>query len=161
MDKIKRIISILLLAIVFLVAWITISFIFSDDSEDLGGGYTYYSEQKMISGKCQIPPTILKYRYNSEIIIVKQHPTKHKDIMYTNYNYPLGRDTIYYWIIEKKTNTFVGPINYDEFLKEISKFSDEQIANQNITGTDLGGSGDGSLTHSNNCRDCQINSGFY
>ena len=64
MDKIKRIISILLLAIVFLVAWITISFIFSDDSEDLGGGYTYYSEQKMIIGKCQIPPTILKYRYN-------------------------------------------------------------------------------------------------
>lgn len=119
MDKIKSFFTIFLLAIFILVAWTTITFAISDDSEDLGGGYTYYSEQKMISGKFQIPPTILEYRYNSEIIIVKQHPTKYKDIMYIDYNYPLGRDTIYYWIIEKKSNTITGPINYDEFLKEI------------------------------------------
>ena len=120
MDKIKSIITIFLLVIIFLIAWATITFLFSDDSKDLGGGYTYYSEQKMICGKYQIPPTILEYRYNSEIIIVKQRPTKYKDIMYIDYNYPLGRDTIYYWIIEKKTNTFIGPINYDDFLKRTS-----------------------------------------
>jgi hypothetical protein len=102
MYKIKSIISILLLAIVFLIAWTTITIIFSNDNEDLGGGYTYYSEQKMISGRFQIPPIILEYKYNSEIIIVKQQPTKYKDIMYVDYDYPLGRDTIYYWIIEKK-----------------------------------------------------------
>ena len=122
MDKKKSIITIFLLAIIILIAWATITFLFSDDSEDLGGGFTYYSEQKMICGKYQIPPTILEYRYNSEIIIVKQHPTKYKDIMYTDYNYPLGRDTIYYWIIEKKSNTIIGPINYNEFSKEISKY---------------------------------------
>lgn len=134
MCKIKSIISILLLTIVFLIAWTTITIIFSDDSEDLGGGYTYYSEQKMISGRFQIPPTILEYRYNSEIIIVKQHPTKYKDIMYVDYDYPLGRDTIYYWIIEKKTNSFAGPINYDEFLKEVGKYDDKQMK---IGGTGL------------------------
>ena len=130
MDKKKRIIPIFLLAISFLIVWITITFIFSDDNEDLGGGYTYYSEQKMIDGKFQIPPSILDYRYDSEIIIVKQHPTKHKDIMYTDYNYPLGRDTIYYWIIDKKTNAFTGPMNHDDFLKEISKYDDIQIPNR-------------------------------
>lgn len=127
MNKIKSIITIFLFCIFFLTAWITITFIFSDDSEDLGGGYTYYSEQKMISGKFQIPPTILEYRYNSEIIIVKQQPTKYKDIMYNDYNYPLGRDTIYYWIIDKKNNSLTGPINYDEFQKLISKYDDKQI----------------------------------
>ena len=130
MFKIKNIISILLLAIVFLIAWTTITLIFSDDSEDLGGGFTYYSEQKMISGKFQIPPIILKYAYNSEIIIVKQYPTKFKDIMYDDYDYTLGRDTIYYWIIEKKTNTLVGPVSYDEFLKQVGKYDDKQIATQ-------------------------------
>ena len=122
MNKIKIIITIFLLAIIFIIAWTTITFVFSDNSEDLGGGYTYYSEQKMICGKFQIPPTILDYRYNSEMIIVKQRPTKYKDIMYNDYNYPLGRDTIYYWIIEIKTNTFKGPINYNEFLKEIINY---------------------------------------
>ena len=73
----------------------------------------------MINGKFQIPPTILEYRYNSDFIIVKQHPTKYKDIMYIDYNYPLGRDTVYYWIIEKKTNTFTGPKSHDEFYKDI------------------------------------------
>lgn len=95
-----------------------------NDNEDLGGGYTYYFEQKMIDGKYQIPPTILEYKYNPDIIIVKQRPTKYRDIMYIDYNYPLGRDTIYYWIIEKKTNTLTGPVNYDEFLKEISKYDE-------------------------------------
>ncbi|MBO4850499.1 MAG: hypothetical protein J5529_06295 [Prevotella sp.] len=125
MDKKKSIISIFLWAIFLLLAWTAITFIFSDDNEDLGGGYIYYGEQKMIDGKFQIPPTIQKYRYNSEIIIAKQHPTKYKDIMYIDYNYPLGRDAIYYWIIDKKTNTAIGPINYDEFIKEISKYDDK------------------------------------
>ena len=127
MFKIKNIVSMLLLAIVFLIAWTTITLIFCDGSEDLGGGFTYYPEQKMISGKFQIPPIILEYKYNSEIIIVKQHPTKYKDIMYDDYDYTLGRDTIYYWIIEKKTNTLVGPVNYDIFLKLVGKYDDKQI----------------------------------
>jgi hypothetical protein len=58
MNKKKSIITIFLLAIFLLIAWSTITFIFSNDNEDLGGGYTYYSEQKMISGKIQIPPSI-------------------------------------------------------------------------------------------------------
>ena len=66
MDKKKSIITIFLLAIIFLIAWATITFLFSDDSEDLGGGFTYYSEQKMINGKFQIPPTIQEYKYDSE-----------------------------------------------------------------------------------------------
>lgn len=125
MNKKKSIITIFLLAIFLLIAWTTITFIFSNDNEDLGGGYTYYSEQKIISGKFQIPPTIQEYKYDSEIIIAKQHPTKHKDIMYADYNYPFGRDTIYYWIIDKKANTFSGPMNHNDFLKEISQYDDK------------------------------------
>ena len=126
MDKIKGIITVFLLALIFLIAWITITLIFSSDIEDLGGGYTYYPEQKMINGKFQIPPTVLEYRYNSETIIIKQHPTKYKDIMYNDYQYPLGRDTIYYWIIEKKSNTLTGPMIYDKFQKEIRKYGDKR-----------------------------------
>ena len=50
--------------------------------------------------------------------------------MYDDYDYTLGRDTIYYWIIEKKTNTLVGPVSYDEFLKQVGKYDDKQIATQ-------------------------------
>ena len=50
--------------------------------------------------------------------------------MYSDYNYPLGRDTIYYWIIDKKANTFSRPMNHDDFLKEISKYDDKQIPNR-------------------------------
>ena len=67
MNKKKSIITIFLLAIFLLIAWTTITFIFSIDNEDLGGGYTYYSEQKMISGKFQIPPTIQDNDFLKEI----------------------------------------------------------------------------------------------
>lgn len=123
MDKIKIVIIIFALVVSLLLLWTIASFVFFyDDSENLGGGYTYYPEQKDIIGKQDILPYILEYKYNSDIIVVKQHPAELKDVMYTDYDYPLGRDTIYYWIIDKDKQMLHGPLDYNTYVKEVKKY---------------------------------------
>ena len=85
MDKIKKIITIFLLILILLIVWAIISFSFYDENDNLGNGYTYYSEQQHISGEHEIPPTVIEYKYNDEIIIAKQRPMKYANIMYKEY----------------------------------------------------------------------------
>ena len=39
------------------------------------------------------------------------------------YNYYLGRDTIYYWIIDKQTGKVFGPIDYNKFISLLSAYN--------------------------------------
>ena len=39
------------------------------------------------------------------------------------YNYYLGRDTIYYWIIDKQTGEFWGPIDYNKYDSLLRHFN--------------------------------------
>ena len=87
------------------------------DGKDLGNGFDYSSEHKHITGKIDIPPTIIWYDYDKYFIVAKQKPKKFHDAIYDKkeYVYPLGRDTIYYWLIIKQEQKVFGPLGYDSF----------------------------------------------
>ena len=125
MDKIEKTITKYLLILLLLIVWVIMSF--SDKNDNLGNGYTYYSEQQHISGEHEIPPTVIEYKYNDEIIIAKQRPMKYANIMYKDYNYYMGRDTLYYWIIDKKMHGIIGPLDFKNFRKRVSKYSDKSL----------------------------------
>jgi hypothetical protein len=90
------------------------------DSIKLGGGFTYNAENKHILGQnIDIPPTIISYDYDRHFIVAKQKPKKFNEAIYDKmeYIYPLGRDTVYYWLIIKKKKTVFGALDYDSFQK--------------------------------------------
>lgn len=112
------------------------TFLFSCDNNyiDLGAHYKYDTEHQYISGhqiglfypyiikhqpkRRDIPPTVIDYEYDNDYILAKQSPKIPLEQIYYDFNdivYPLGLDTTYYWIIEKKTGEVVGPLSYYEF----------------------------------------------
>ncbi len=92
------------------------------DSTDLGSNFIYNDEHRHIIGKVDIPPRIISYDYDNQFIIVKQKPDKYNNVIYDKreYVYPLGRDTIYYWIIIKAKEKVIGPLDFDKY-KELKK----------------------------------------
>lgn len=112
-----------LLIIVSVFVIILIWGLFDDGTENLGGGYKYYPDNDFIAGSSiMIPPYIEGFKTNKSHIIVKQRLKGLKpaaifyDIM--DYNFYLGLDTVYYWIINKRDNSYFGPIGYDEFVEK-------------------------------------------
>jgi hypothetical protein len=99
------------------VLYILVSMYHNPDIEDLGGDFTYDAEQKDIIGIVDIPPQILSFDYDKRFIIVKQRPSKYHNAIYDKreYFYPLGRDTIYYWLIIKKEQKVLGPLMLEDF----------------------------------------------
>lgn len=95
----------------------------SDYTENLGGGYFFRNEGgdlKDIHSKepkgGEIPPTVIAFDYDKNFIIAKQRPKLPQDILYEkNYNYELGVDTTYFWLIIKKSHLVLGPLNENEF----------------------------------------------
>ena len=93
------------------------------DSKDLGSGFVYNAEHKHILGKIDIPPNVISYDYDKYFVVVKQKPTEFTDAIYdkTKYVYPLGRDTVYYWLIvkeEQKTKSYWSFGQYSIFETE-------------------------------------------
>ena len=100
----------------------------SDDSNnyeiDLGAGYTYFVEPKIIYSDpgcngINIPYTIEKCIYGKRFIVVKQRPHSNSHATYKGletFNYKMGIDTPYYWIIDKQEEIHFGPISYDEYV---------------------------------------------
>jgi hypothetical protein len=110
--------------IVLPVLFISILFLFfgqtcDTDSKNLGCDFIYSSEHKHITGKIDIPPTIISYDYDKHFIIAKQKPKEFDEAIYDKmkYVYPLGRDTVYYWLIVKQEQKVFGPLDYDSFQK--------------------------------------------
>ena len=89
----------------------------STDEAKLGSNYVYDPEHRHIVGEIDIPPVVGDYKYNERFIVAKQFPTSVDNIIYDKmeYNYYLGRDTIYYWIIDKQTGKVWGPIDYNKY----------------------------------------------
>ena len=95
----------------------------SDYTENLGGGYFFRNEggdikdilcKKPKGG--EIPSTVIAFDYDKNFIIAKQRPKLSQDILYEkNYNYELGVDTTYFWLIIKKSHLVLGPLNEKEF----------------------------------------------
>ena len=60
--------------------------------------------------------TVIAFDYDKNFIIAKQRPKLSQDILYEkNYNYELGVDTTYFWLIIKKSHLVLGPLNEKEF----------------------------------------------
>jgi hypothetical protein len=99
------------------------------DSKDLGNDFVYNAEHKHILGKIDIPPTIISYDFDEHFIVVKQKPKEFDEAIYDKmeYRYPLGRDTVYYWLIIKQEQKVFGALDYDSFqkLKKEYKVSDK------------------------------------
>lgn len=95
----------------------------SDYTENLGDGYFFRNEGgdlKDILSKepkgGEIPSTVIAFDYDKNFIIAKQRPKLPQDILYEkSYNYELGADTTYFWLIVKKNHLVIGPLEKKEF----------------------------------------------
>ncbi len=101
----------------------------SDTEEHpLGRGFNYSEYTESIyywrygdSLHFSIPPRVLSYDNRWSSIIIKQQPELFDDPMFSHYDYPYGRDSVYYWYINKKSKEITGPVLYSEmecFLEE-------------------------------------------
>ncbi|MBQ7539801.1 MAG: hypothetical protein IJT13_01605 [Bacteroidaceae bacterium] len=63
-----------------------------------------------------IPPAVLSSDYfiTNDYILAKQHPNQFDGDYPRFYQYPMGRDTTYYWLVNKKTKEQAGPLLYSE-----------------------------------------------
>ena len=108
MDKVKYI----FMAII-LLALIAIGITIPHNECDMGGEYWYDKEGKRVLGPdIDIPPVAKIIQCKGDYIIVEQEPKKEREeaVYERVYNYPYGRDTTYFWIINKKKHTFSGPL---------------------------------------------------
>lgn len=85
-------------------------------TEDFGNGYELYTDDRCIYGQkggltIDIPFEVLGYESNGSFIVVRQQPDKYG----SRGSYPYGRDTTYYWIIDKDNDRIYGPVLYDRF----------------------------------------------
>lgn len=123
MDKIKHIsFAIALLVLTIIVVLISIP----QKSQDLGGEYWYDKEGKRLFGPdIDVPPVVKIIRCKEDYIIVEQHPNKEKEeaTYEREYNYPCGRDTTYYWVINKKEHAFWGPLLRSELDSVLVEYS--------------------------------------
>ncbi len=103
---------------IFLVIGI-ISFFCYDGYEDFGNGYVLFTDEGVIDGQkdghnIYIPWKVEKYESNYRFIVARQH-LGHYDTFGKHITYPAGRDTTYYWIIDKDNDRIYGPVLYDRF----------------------------------------------
>lgn len=101
-----------------------ITFFLDNNEINLGNGYAYNYGNHMVFGNNNIPQLVLDFDYNSDFIIVKQKPKLYENAWTDSigYNYSLGRDVIYYWIINKNTHKVLGPLTYDEYITNQKKY---------------------------------------
>lgn len=103
----------------------------SDYTQKLGNGYFYRFEgsdlrdihcEKADGG--EVPADILMYVFNCDFIIAKQRPKLPQDPLYKrNYSYKNGDNELYYWIIIKKTDSVLGPLDFKEFYESASELN--------------------------------------
>ena len=122
LSRTAKIVSLIILLFILLLFFLQM---FDTDSKNLGSSFIYSDVHKHILGKIDIPPTIISYDYDKHFIIVKQKPKKYNEEIYDKikYIYPLGRDTVYYWLIIKDNHTVYGPLDIDEFNAARNKYN--------------------------------------
>ena len=96
----------------------------SDYTQNLGQGYFYRHEGKPLNDiyneypqkNGRIPANVIAFDYDRNFIIAKQKPRLPQDILYEKeYEYKLGEDTIYFWLIIKEKKLVLGPLDIEEF----------------------------------------------
>ena len=117
MDKVKR-------KKMALLAIICLFILFSwggCEEHRLGRGFTFFESPGMVcywergdTLNFNIPSKVLSYKNSYNYLLVKQHPGRYPHREDTPYIYPYGRDTVYYFFIDKKTKRVTGPMLYSE-----------------------------------------------
>ena len=124
MDKVNKR-KILLLS---LICFIVLSFWGAREEHYLGRGFTYIESPSLITYwkrndtlQFDISPKVLSYNNSWNFLLIKQRPNPYPHIEDTPYNYAFGRDTVYYFFIDKSTKKVTGPLLYADmelFLRE-------------------------------------------
>ncbi len=88
-------------------------------TEDFGNGYVLFTDEGVLCGqkddlRIYIPWKVEKYESNHRFIVARQHPGTY-DTFEEHIIYPSGRDTTYYWIIDKDNDRIYGPVLYSRF----------------------------------------------
>lgn len=100
---------------------ICLSCIFDTGEVNLGKGFKYFEDTRGIyywrigdSTSVEIPPIVMSYSNSRRFLLVKQRPTKYDNVIYQQISYPSGRDSTYYWLIDKQTKEVTGPLLFSE-----------------------------------------------
>lgn len=108
-----------LLILLFIVVLTSCNF--SDETRTLSGGWTFVSEARhdrvIEGGNIFIPCEVIKYGYNKDFIVAAQKPTEECFLGKDTFEYKLGRDTVYYWLIKHSSKIFLGPMDEEEYLQ--------------------------------------------
>lgn len=90
----------------------------SDYTRPLGSGYIYKHEGTGANfiyntyGHEGIPNDIIQYNNDKKYIIAQQKPSMFINSIYEkSYDYKYGLNYIYFWIIDKKDNSVIGPLD--------------------------------------------------
>lgn len=131
MDKIKGK-NVLVVLVVLVVLLILLSI--PRGEVRLGRGFSFYEEPSFISYSrkhdslhVDNPPQVLSYKNTLNYLLVMQHPEKYDNVMFSRYEYPYGRDRIYYWFIDKRSKEVVGPMPYPEMYLYLKGKNKERL----------------------------------
>ncbi len=94
------------------------------DVRHLGGGYIFLGETKIIYNRktnCEVGPYVEDYKYDRNYIIVMQKRPQYQNVIYNSVEYPGCSDSIFFYVIEKQTDTVLGPLDSTMFNDCISK----------------------------------------
>ncbi len=112
-----------------LLVIVTLLIVFGNNGEHhLGNGFHYFEDPGTIDYwkrgdtlKLEIPAYVLSYKNTRKWLLVEQKPREFPNAMEAAVYYPYGRDTLYYYLIDKKEKTIMGPLLYSDmeaFLQE-------------------------------------------
>lgn len=111
----KRVTVLFYLLLIFaLYMYISISYV---ETTDMGDGYIYNSECHHITGNIELRPEVVCCTHNQRFIVAVQKPeSKYPNSMYNqpSNGYSKGIDAYYFWIIDKKNGTSIGPIHEED-----------------------------------------------
>ena len=127
---IKKIVLWTFAAITAIIVVLLYSSLFYSEEKNLGGGFKYFGGHYADISYWSlgdtttvfIPPHVLSYVNTKQYILVKQHPLQFDDAIYPKfYEYSYGRDSTYYWFVDKQEKSLIGPLllpDMESFLRE-------------------------------------------
>ena len=126
-------IFLLLIIIIFLILE---SCIF--DGDHLGNGYLYFYEQDYRKEDCILKktskngvndiiifPTVILLKYDNDFILALQERTIEANEIFKDYDLYIEQTINKYqlWIINKKNDSIIGPLNYEEYNKKLKELN--------------------------------------
>lgn len=118
-------------AFVAIIVWFLYSSIFPPyEGKNLGDGFRFLGDYNSHinywalgdSTTVFIPPEVLSYVNTKQYILARQTPHQSDDAIYPKfYSYPYGRDSTYYWFVDKQDKCLTGPLLLSEMESFLQK----------------------------------------